>query len=98
MDFNTLEQQLQQNEEVDKKMFCELVFPQVSRTFAVNVVRLPQPLQFHVLIAYLLCRIADTIEDNPELPVQRKKELLHDFARLIIEASWQESYTKFEDN
>ncbi|WP_372371321.1 phytoene/squalene synthase family protein [Candidatus Uabimicrobium sp. HlEnr_7] len=97
MDFNTLEQHLQQNKEVDKYVFCKLIFPQVSRTFAVNVVRLPQPLQFEVLIAYLLCRIADTIEDNADLPAIRKKELLDDFSKLVTVANWQESiYSKFE--
>ncbi|BBM88269.1 phytoene/squalene synthase family protein [Candidatus Uabimicrobium amorphum] len=96
MDFNTLEQNLQQNKDVDKKAFCELIFPQVSRTFAVNVVRLPQPLQFHVLVAYLLCRIADTIEDNAKLPAQRKKELLDDFAKLVTEEQWSTMYGDFE--
>ena len=98
MDFNTLEQHLQQNKEVDKKTFCELIFPQVSRTFAVNVVRLPQPLQFHVLIAYLLCRIADTIEDNAKLPATRKKELLDDFAKLITDEQWLTMYEDFEQH
>ena len=39
--------------------------PHVSRTFALTIPQLPEALRSPVTNAYLLCRIADTIEDEP---------------------------------
>ena len=45
----------------------------VSRTFALTSPQLPRPLRDVVGNAYLLCRITDTIEDEPALsPVQKQ--------------------------
>ena len=45
----------------------------VSRTFALTIPQLPGPLRDVVGNAYLLCRITDTIEDEPSLsPVQKQ--------------------------
>ncbi len=44
----------------------------VSRTFALTIPRLPEGLQEAVGNGYLLCRIADTIEDDPVLPCAEK--------------------------
>ena len=46
----------------------------VSRSFAFTTPQLPEPLRHAVGNAYLLCRIADTIEDDPELAFSQKKE------------------------
>src|SRR5271163_3616009 len=43
------------------------ILPHVSRTFALTIPELPPALQVPVTNAYLLCRIADTIEDEPAL-------------------------------
>ncbi len=43
------------------------LLPKVSRTFALSIAMLPQGLQEPVRVSYLLCRMADTIEDEPEL-------------------------------
>lgn len=56
--------------------FCCAMLPRVSRTFAACIHLLPQPLQHRVLIAYLLCRIADTVEDCAAMPAERKRALL----------------------
>src|SRR6516225_8737807 len=48
--------------------FQDQVLPDVSRTFALTIPQLPMPLRTAVTNAYLLCRIADTIEDEPALP------------------------------
>lgn len=45
----------------------------VSRTFALTIPSLPGPLRVPVTNAYLLCRIADTIEDDAALSVEEKK-------------------------
>src|ERR1700736_6195421 len=47
--------------------FCRHMLPHVSRTFALTVPVLPRPLSAPVCCAYLLCRIADTIEDRQDL-------------------------------
>ena len=45
----------------------------VSRTFALTIPQLPAPLRDAVGNAYLLCRIADTIEDEAALSADRKR-------------------------
>ena len=44
----------------------------VSRTFALTIPQLPSPLRRTVSNAYLLCRIADTIEDDNSLTLEQK--------------------------
>jgi farnesyl-diphosphate farnesyltransferase len=67
----------------DVEKWCRDVLPRVSRTFALSVRVLPGELGRAVLAAYLLCRIADTIEDAPHLGAQLKAttldRLLHCF-------------------
>jgi farnesyl-diphosphate farnesyltransferase len=45
--------------------FQNQTLPFVSRTFALTIPQLPESLRSAVTNAYLLCRIADTIEDEP---------------------------------
>jgi phytoene/squalene synthetase len=45
----------------------------VSRTFALTIPQLPPELRRAVANAYLLCRIADTIEDEPALSAEQKR-------------------------
>jgi farnesyl-diphosphate farnesyltransferase len=59
--------------------FARAVLPEVSRTFAISIGFLPGVLGRAVLTAYLLCRIADTIEDDGNAPPARKQELLDAF-------------------
>ena len=56
--------------------FCREILPAVSRTFALSIRLLPGTLGDAVCIAYLVCRIADTIEDAPGVAAPRKAELL----------------------
>ena len=63
--------------------YHENALPQVSRTFALTIPQLPGPLCHVVGNAYLLCRIADTIEDEPALPAARKREYLRRFADVL---------------
>jgi farnesyl-diphosphate farnesyltransferase len=51
------------------------VLPRVSRTFALTIPELPTPLDVVVGNAYLLCRIADTVEDDPCLDGRTKRKL-----------------------
>jgi farnesyl-diphosphate farnesyltransferase len=51
----------------DDREFCRAILPKVSRTFALGILLLPGRLREAVRVSYLLCRIADTIEDGTEL-------------------------------
>ncbi len=55
----------------------------VSRTFALTIPTLPAELSRAVGNAYLLCRIADTIEDDSSIPVSRKRELSDSFLAAV---------------
>jgi len=63
--------------------FCKLSLEKVSRTFYLNTVRLRQPILNHVMVAYLFCRIADTIEDDPKITNQEKADGLQMFKDLL---------------
>jgi farnesyl-diphosphate farnesyltransferase len=67
------------------QQFCRALLPQVSRTFAACIRLLPPRVENAVLIAYLLCRIADTIEDTADLPVEEKERLLAHFKSCLDE-------------
>ncbi len=61
------------------------MLPRVSRTFALTVPQLPEPLDHLVANAYLLCRIADSVEDDPHLePTTRSA--LHGLLPDVIES------------
>lgn len=68
---------------------------EVSRTFALVIPQLPQPLREVVGNAYLLCRIADIIEDEPDIPFERKRDFSERFIRVI---EGQESGRRFADD
>jgi len=64
-------------------MFCDEMLPKVSRTFAICIRLLPSDLAHPVLVAYLLCRIADTIEDSATLTTDQKSRLLDHFSQRL---------------
>jgi farnesyl-diphosphate farnesyltransferase len=55
----------------------------VSRTFALTIPELPPALRNTVTCAYLLCRIADTIEDEPTLSADDKVRYLRQFSAVV---------------
>ncbi len=59
--------------------FSRDVLPSVSRTFALSIKVLRGELGRAVNCAYLLCRIADTIEDAPAVPAGEKAVLFDRF-------------------
>lgn len=60
----------------DDRRLCVAALPHVSRTFALCIRFLPDELEYSVLVAYLLCRIADTIEDSASLGETDQRQLL----------------------
>jgi farnesyl-diphosphate farnesyltransferase len=59
--------------------FCTDILPTVSRTFAINIRVLKGELYRAVLIAYLFCRIVDTVEDEENLTIDLRNRLLDDY-------------------
>lgn len=55
--------------------YQDYILPLVSRTFALTIPQLPEALRRVVANAYLLCRIADTVEDEPALDPARKERI-----------------------
>ena len=73
--------------------FARRILPEVSRTFALNIPVLPQPLDLVVTVAYLLCRIADTLEDEGIGP---RSELFGELAQLVaLPDNWQARADEF---
>jgi farnesyl-diphosphate farnesyltransferase len=71
----------------DDKRFIDDFIPRVSRTFALAIKFLPPRLRHSVFTAYLLCRVADTIEDSPILESNEKHERLIRLKKILIDAS-----------
>ena len=63
--------------------FQNKILPGVSRTFALTIPQLPEKIQIAVANAYLLCRIADTIEDTTILNTSEKKQFHSNFTKAI---------------
>src|SRR5271163_352593 len=59
------------------------ILPHVSRTFALTIPQLPPALCTPVTNAYLLCRIADTIEDEPALSAAETLNYLNRFSLAV---------------
>ena len=63
--------------------YQEEILPHVSRTFALTIPQLPPGLRTAVTNAYLLCRIADTIEDEPAVSPEETFQFLERFAAVV---------------
>ena len=71
----------------DTAGYAEFMLGKVSRTFALNIQVLPLRLRHQVLLAYLFCRMADTLEDDGELDYEGKIRLLESFRALFRSGS-----------
>jgi len=63
----------------EPREFARNMIGRVSRTFAIGIKVLPDDLGRAVLVGYLLCRIADTVEDDGTATAARRQELLARF-------------------
>jgi len=73
-------------------LFQNQILPRVSRTFALTIPQLPPGLEEIVANAYLLCRLADTIEDDPELDATSKSDFLAEFLTVIADNAGGEDF------
>lgn len=67
--------------------FIDEFIPKVSRTFALTIKFLPRALRDSIYSSYLLCRVADTLEDSPFLDIEQKKDRLTRLSSMLYEAS-----------
>jgi farnesyl-diphosphate farnesyltransferase len=65
------------------EVYQDQILPHVSRTFALTIPQLPPALSVPVTSAYLLCRIADTIEDEPALSPPETLAFLQRFSAVV---------------
>ncbi len=77
---------MQMRKMADRRLFIKDFIPRVSRTFALTIRFLPSSLRNSVHAAYLLCRVADTLEDSPFLDKGEKHERLCHLRDLLLEA------------
>jgi len=68
---------------ISDEAYQEQILPHVSRTFALTIPQLPPALRVGVTNAYLLCRIADTIEDQTSGSAAARLGLLHRFVAVL---------------
>ncbi len=66
--------ELQDTTDFNDLEYQDYILQHVSRTFALTIPQLPQSLVPVIGNAYLLCRIADTIEDDADLEPSRKRD------------------------
>ncbi len=68
---------------------------EVSRTFALVIPELPPKLRDVISNAYLLCRIADTLEDDPELSLEAKRDNLAWLLRIMSGSDESEQFSDY---
>ena len=67
----------------DQRGVLEDLLERTSRTFALAIPMLPEPRRAEVMVAYLLFRIADTLEDAAVWSRDQRTEALERFVRLL---------------
>jgi farnesyl-diphosphate farnesyltransferase len=70
---------------LEHRDYCRAALPAVSRTFALGIELLREPLRDEIGVAYLICRILDTIEDTTILDATARAALLDRFAASFMD-------------
>ena len=78
---------------VEADRWARGILPSVSRTFALSIRFLPGTLGRAVGTAYLLCRIADTIEDDGAMSAARKSDLFDAFCRALDDTAAADAFS-----
>ncbi|PSQ00349.1 farnesyl-diphosphate farnesyltransferase [Halobacteriales archaeon QS_4_69_31] len=63
--------------------YCYDAVQDVSRTFALTVAELEEPMARDICVGYLLCRIADTVEDAGHIPPAEQRALLDTYNEVL---------------
>ncbi|ADJ15676.1 farnesyl-diphosphate farnesyltransferase [Halalkalicoccus jeotgali B3] len=63
--------------------WCHEAVEGVSRTFALTIDVLDEPMSSYICVGYLLCRIADTVEDAHHIPPETQATLLRTYHAVL---------------
>lgn len=63
--------------------WCHDAVEDVSRTFAITIDILEEPMSSAICVGYLLCRVADTIEDAQDISPDEQKRLLSTYDSVL---------------
>ncbi len=78
-----IETRLRDLDALTSKAFQAHLLDGVSRTFALTIPQLPEPVHQIVANGYLLCRIVDTIEDEANLAREKKRQYCERFIAVV---------------
>ncbi len=73
------------------KAFQEQILGRVSRSFALTIPQLPDPLRLSVTTAYLLCRLVDTLEDDPAIDAEHTRLAFDGFLHALRQQDPEEA-------
>jgi len=74
---------MSRSESMSREALIDDLLVKTSRTFALSIPRLPEPLRREVTVAYLLFRVADTLEDATNWTTERQIEQLDRLGGLL---------------
>lgn len=83
LDKNSLVNYPMQTSFKESLVYCHFILPKVSRSFALGINSLSGEVKRCVLVGYLLCRIIDTVEDDPHLDAKLKEQYLKKVYKLF---------------
>lgn len=63
--------------------WCYDAVEDVSRTFAITVETLEKPMSDRICVGYLLCRVADTVEDAGHIPPEAQSTVLETYQQTL---------------
>ncbi|MHB8483345.1 MAG: phytoene/squalene synthase family protein [Nitrospiria bacterium] len=72
----------------------KLILKKTARSFYLSLMVFPNPIKKQVSVAYLFCKIADTIVDTDLVLAEQKKEILDNFYKVIKGATSLEIFQK----
>ncbi|WP_254271769.1 phytoene/squalene synthase family protein [Haloarcula marina] len=67
--------------------WCYDAVHRVSRTFSLTIAELDEPMARDICVGYLLCRVADTVEDAGHIPPAAQADLLRLYSRVLDPAT-----------
>jgi farnesyl-diphosphate farnesyltransferase len=67
--------------------WCYDAVTEVSRTFAITIAELDEPMARDICVGYLVCRVADTIEDDARISPGETARLLRTYDRVLAPTS-----------
>lgn len=76
--------------------WCHEAVQGVSRTFALTIEVLDEPMSSYICVGYLLCRVADTVEDASHIPSDDQAQLLTLYDR-VLDPDDDATVAEFED-